>query len=614
MLELTDRCNLKCMICLREEYEANIGGPGTLMQLEDVLKLERPIRNAEIITVTGFGETFLHPQLKLILDRIYLINPSDNLIKIVTNGTALGADKVEWFAGHLNTLSISLNAADAGAYAREMHPYEVGAGKDMTSRFGRLVDKILTFANRLSPEDRRKIHLHYVVHRGNMHDMSKFVHLCHSLRLSEVQFTHFKVHREKNISDSIYWAKDEYNDAFDEAAEVGRQLGITVGGRKFFTEQQREFVPERDCTWPHDSSIVTVKGNIVPCCYWSGDDRPGNAFTSNESFDEIWFGSFYEGLRKKRNAKPCHTCNILHTFDNVLTHFSPFLKSNESFKEQFARLREVSANDIAALTNKFDQAGLDMSLHRWVLRSTTGDVERLLDLDILTPRPFAAVNAEISAWFATQTWANTEVVDLAGRFIGTGWGTVERNVHGQAWRWAGRHHGEAALWLQFDPGRDGACRVHIHTATEGALNTVRIRADGQDLKHQGVSWHEDGTVSLWAIIPREHLQQRSGRVMLTITIEQPGADWIAFSRVSCNLENLSGFQQRRGLDVSISRDPFNVNSPEVYRVLPDVFESSQLSRTAKHFGRNLFSLLRSFARRIPFARRLVHAFRSLRAA
>ena len=213
MIEITDRCNLKCMICVREEYEEGIGGPGVLMDVDGVKKLELPIRHAEMITVTGFGESFLHPGLKEILDYIYLVNPADNLIKVVTNGTALSASKASWFSGHLHTMSISLNASNAEAYAREMYPYEYRDGKDMTAKFDSLVNKILAFSDTLKQEERAKVHLHYVVHSDNVREMANFVRLAHEMRLSTVWFTHLMVHRAEHIGRSIFWIKDEYNDA-----------------------------------------------------------------------------------------------------------------------------------------------------------------------------------------------------------------------------------------------------------------------------------------------------------------------------------------------------------------------------------------------------------------
>ena len=466
ILELTDRCNLKCMICVREEYEEHIGGPGSMMAVEDILKLESPIRDASEISITGFGETFLHPDLKRILDSIYELNPSDNLIRMVTNGTALGADKAAWFAGHLNTLSISLNSSNPEAYAREMHPYEMAAGRDVSGKFQRLVDKIIAFADQLTPQDRRKVHLHFVVHRENMRDMAAFVELAHKMELSQVMFTHFKIHREKDIGSSIYWAKDDYNDAFDDAVEVGRRLGVTVGGRKFFTESQRPFVAERDCTWPIDSALIGVKGDVVPCCYWSGGDRAGNAFASHQAFDEIWSGEFYRKLRAKRDAVPCSTCNILHTFDDVTLHFSPFLKSAPSFTGKMAHYREITAKDLQQINKGFETSGLDMGFHRRAVRRTTQNTAALLEVDVNSNNPLLAIDQAIWDRFLTvePSAQRNVVVDLTGQFLGTGWGPDERNQHAQAWRWLGAHDGPATIFLNLEEGRSYRIEMRIHSA------------------------------------------------------------------------------------------------------------------------------------------------------
>ena len=302
-----------------------------------------------------------------------------------------------------------------------MHPHEVGDGRDVAQKFGRLIEKIAAFTNELPNADRHKIHLHFVVHKENMYDMSDFVRLTHSLGLSQVNFTHFKVHREHNIPLSVYWSKEEYNDAFDEAFYIGRTLGVNVGGRKFFTERPREFDAERDCTWPVDTSIITVKGTAVPCCYWSGGYDIGNAFTGD--FNDIWFGEFYKALRAKRDAKPCHTCNILTTFDDVILHFSPYLKSTATFAESLERYKEMSIEARGALATRFDEFGIDMSLHKWALRQIGRNVEE-------SETPIEDAEALIWQHFqGKESPANREImIDLAGRFLEPAGATQSKTI------------------------------------------------------------------------------------------------------------------------------------------------------------------------------------------
>ena len=59
---------------------------------------------------SSIGEPLLHPELRQILEWLYRINPTIS-VRVTTNGTALTAQKAAWFAGHLDWLSVSLNAS-----------------------------------------------------------------------------------------------------------------------------------------------------------------------------------------------------------------------------------------------------------------------------------------------------------------------------------------------------------------------------------------------------------------------------------------------------------------------------------------------------------------------
>ena len=54
---LTDRCNLKCFICQRDEYEQALGGFGQLLDLNNLSHLDEAIKAAQIIDITGYSES-----------------------------------------------------------------------------------------------------------------------------------------------------------------------------------------------------------------------------------------------------------------------------------------------------------------------------------------------------------------------------------------------------------------------------------------------------------------------------------------------------------------------------------------------------------------------------
>lgn len=362
---LTDRCNLKCFICQRDEYEQALGGFGQLLDLNNLSHLDEAIKAAEIIDITGFGESFLHPELKGFLDYIYALNPNPGLIAGISNGTALSREKGELMRGHLAYLWISLNAANAKAYRRDMHPEsnstdfrgrrdprvrfmtDAEAGKFLEHEslkkhgsFERVLDNIREFMSGVDEEERERVHLHYVVHRRNYHEMRDFVILAKELGVSQVNFNQYMVTKPESIDDSIWWVKEQYNAALDLAKTAGEELGVKVIGRHFFEEKERLYNKEIDCQSPSTEALVGADGTVNPCCQIGAGGVMGNAY--DKGFDAVWHGDDYRRLRKERYKPGCLNCNLFLTYDDYRSHFHPHIKSTDQWKGIAARFAKPS--------------------------------------------------------------------------------------------------------------------------------------------------------------------------------------------------------------------------------------------------------------------------------
>ena len=347
---LTDRCNLKCFICVREEFELDGNGRGQHMPLENLYKLENPIRHAQVIQLSGFGESFLYPHLDEALDFIYAVNERPDLIYMISNGTQLTRKWGERLDGRLNYLAISLNAANPEEYRRDMLPYlyrytrdtapEAYRGKQFAEdnererpcEFTRTLDRIRDFMAGLGEHSRANVGLHYVVHSQNVMHMSAFVELAHQLGISKVEFNPYLVNRVENIDYSIFFHKEAFNAELDRAQALAARYGIRALGRKFGSESRRPFNRGRDCHWPTDESLVFTGGAVGACCF-AGNNMIGNAFNGETDFDDIWFGTAYQRLRKERWFDACQRCNLFHTIDDWQTHFHPKVKTNARYQE-----------------------------------------------------------------------------------------------------------------------------------------------------------------------------------------------------------------------------------------------------------------------------------------
>lgn len=376
-IALTDRCNLKCFICSRDEAEQSWNSKGVHMGPAELHKMENAIRYAEMISLSGFGETFLYPQLPEVLDYIYALNPRDNLIMFISNGTALSYAHGKKLGSRLRELVISLNAANPDAYQRDMHPevnrldYEGNPdprvrlekldGRGL-SQFGKTCGKIRDFLRALEPTDRAKVRLHYVVHRDNMSEMEDFVLLARELGCSTVGFYQYMVTQESRIKYSIFFHQDAYNECFDRAQNLGRLLGVKVDGARFGGGSSPEFNKESSCTSPFDEAIVYTSGSVSPCCH-AGSENLGNAFTAG--FDSVWFGQKYRMLREERHLNGCQTCNLYRSINDVEVHFHPVVKTTARYRKSLGKLAEAATRN--PLNVVIVGAGADGSRTLWSL-------------------------------------------------------------------------------------------------------------------------------------------------------------------------------------------------------------------------------------------------------
>jgi MoaA/NifB/PqqE/SkfB family radical SAM enzyme len=309
---LTTRCNLRCFICRREDYK------GEDLTFENIYKLEKAIRYANTIDLTGWGECFLYPRFEDVLRYIYSINARDNLIQIATNGTRLSQHISELLRGHMKLVLISLNAATAETYNRDMKH----------GNFTDTVSAIQSFMSGLNERDKGKVQLHFVAHTNNIHEIPDFVRLARKLGITKVSFGNYLVGIPEHYQYSLIHVKEQYNHMIDEAMSLGVKLGVQVMARKFFVEKECDYNYQK-CQSPFTECFVGPNGNVSPCCY-SGTFSMGNAYETD--FASVWFGELYLKLRRRRFLAACQRCIPFLPLDDYRVHFTEPFKQSDTFK------------------------------------------------------------------------------------------------------------------------------------------------------------------------------------------------------------------------------------------------------------------------------------------
>jgi MoaA/NifB/PqqE/SkfB family radical SAM enzyme len=515
VLDWTDYCNAKCFFCFRDKYEKAIGGKGEFIPFAKLKKLESVLSKVKVFGISsGIGEPLLHPELEEILTWLYQINPSI-LLQTVTNGTTLTGPKAAWFAGHLDWLSVSLNASNGVAHMRDMFPHLEQRRIDAEKRWELHIRHLTEFLAALPPEDRPRIRFQMVVHRHNVQDVVDFVRLVHRMGGSQVVLTNMSAHPD-TIDLSLYWIKDEYNDAVERACELGCQLGVQVHAVRFYTGVKPVFDLDKVCRDPIDIAYISRSASASPCCQWTEHQIPVDYYESDDGFEQYWNSDLLRRLRQKRDFPSCRVCGMSRIFDETSFHFSPNLK-----KELIAagRLGEINSdNDYpdAELVRQCVENRVDLPSVRRTLLALNLPVEMAGQIE---NRGLAALPAlEDACWDAFKT-ADVPVQDdeiaLAAPILGIGWGYP---IHEPQNRVSARSicaSQAASLFVRVTPRSNRELRFLVHTVPAAWEPQLGLAVNGRELETKLAS-DQVGRMVLSAALPDDLVQSHGGRLCIRV--------------------------------------------------------------------------------------------------
>ena len=297
---LTDECNLRCFFCREKDY-AGLKN----FDFENIYKLEKPIKNAEIIDLTGTGEPFIYEKLEEILNYIKKINDKKDLIHLTSNGTLFTKAHAKMLNENLGKLTISLNASNNQSYK-----------KYMMGDFEKVLNNIRNFIDNLEDSKKEKLILSFVANKDNFYEIPDFILLAKEMGISQVSILNLLARKQEFFKYTLYHVKEEYNKIFEEAAKIAKSNNIKLIGRKFYQNIQPtpyEFV----CYLLYQHCIIWPNGDLSPCCI-AGRYKVGNIF--EEGFEKVWFGPKYKRFRFF-GLKMCRNCTLNLPLEDKRSHY-----------------------------------------------------------------------------------------------------------------------------------------------------------------------------------------------------------------------------------------------------------------------------------------------------
>ena len=304
-VEIITNCNLGCLMCPRTVDLARSASSERKeawyrhMSYSSFLSVLDSFPGLQTLSLHGIGEPLLHPQ---IFDMVEEGARRSIQVRFTTNATRLGPAKCERLvASGLHRLIVSLDGTTADTYER-IRP---GA------RFEEVIDHLcmLSRLRRDRGASAPRIEVNMVVQRLNVFEVPDLVSLVSEIGLDGVILSPLQPPEPELAEmscDSEAWMK-----AAKGAEERARQLGIPIhvrGGRS----SRHRLAPTYQCLHPWMSAVVTLDGEVMPCCnIHRSDCSMGNLFS--DAFEDVWNGSHYQSFRRELQRKdavpePCRWC------------------------------------------------------------------------------------------------------------------------------------------------------------------------------------------------------------------------------------------------------------------------------------------------------------------
>lgn len=339
-MDLTRRCNLRCLGCRYHSPYAKRPSPGDQPVLDMPYELARDVVRqlrsvgTRILTFVSDGENFLYPYLFELID---FAKTNGLHVTMFTNGTLLDDATTRYVVeSRLDVLRVSSWASSAEEYARS-YP---GANPDNLRTVAdglRLLSRWKRELRSASPH----VALHRPLHRHNFEGIDDFVDLAHNTGCNGVTFSPLLVVRNELAACAL--SPEEEHTVRLSLTRAGKLLAFYSLSHNIEEALNRyDFVRSgaiQHCYigWIH--SGITVDGTILPCkaCRVApvGDLK-------KQPFHEIWNGPGYRLFRRRARAlhargsssnnASCEFC--CHVGNNSRVHrwfrwFAPFSRKVE---------------------------------------------------------------------------------------------------------------------------------------------------------------------------------------------------------------------------------------------------------------------------------------------
>lgn len=324
MLDVTDRCNLRCVMCyfsLRPADKPWQVGDMPLPLFRHIAAEVFP--RARSVALSCGSEPLIVPAFPEMLATAGTYAVPN--LWLVSNGMVMTEELMRQFiATPLHRLCVSLDAAMASTYAG------IRRGANWDTVCGNL--RRLRALKEQCGSPYPRVRLNFVMMRRNIGELAAFVDLAAELGADEIDARHVVLYRGLGMRrESLLQYRELANRVLRAAQRRALRHGIALQTPPLFSRRvarcERQQARHRPggvvtCPFPATMMQIRVTGEVAPCTSWYIPELLGDF--RQQGFAEVWNGESYLRLREamltgRGVPKHCRRCPIAVSRDLVVT-------------------------------------------------------------------------------------------------------------------------------------------------------------------------------------------------------------------------------------------------------------------------------------------------------
>ncbi|MDO8426728.1 MAG: radical SAM protein [Deltaproteobacteria bacterium] len=327
VFELTNKCNFQCIMCGREAVSFK-----TRDLPAAVVKACSPLLPfAEEVTLHGWGEGTLHPELAGILE---YLNTFKLLRKyFVTNGSTLPRITQAIFAHHVDLVALSLDGAAPGT-------------NDSIRKGGDLKRELRSIRKLLEEKERRGLDYPYVnfvftAMKRNIMELPDMVSLAHSIGVPEVKAVYLTIFNESMAHESLLDMQGLVREVFTEARERAAKFNIKIKLPDIQGECDAGALSHKPCAFPWRDLYIGSDAYLRPC-QSSAEKLLDTALFSG--FEEVWNSDEMQRLRARVNDEALMSVNCRHCYHSSCANWNlktSFFQAGREFAPEWGQSKAL---------------------------------------------------------------------------------------------------------------------------------------------------------------------------------------------------------------------------------------------------------------------------------